>query len=147
MPTSERTQRKLEQIVDNVTESYRLGRPIDSLESTALPNQRRIVEAIIDLEHVTYMGFYSVHVLSAVNLRQHIGEHLYRAAEALIEQVARAVSYHRNGGGSPGVGELAFSEDVVTQTLVLVPQLREQLALDVQAAYEGDPAAKSIEEV
>jgi serine O-acetyltransferase len=147
MRTSERTQRKLEQIVDTVTESYRLGRPIDSLESTALPNQRRIVEAIADLEHVTYMGFYSVHLLSPVNLRQHVGEHLYRAAEALIEQIARAVSYHRHGGGVPGPAEIAFSEDVVTQTLLQIPRLREQLALDVQAAYEGDPAAKSIEEV
>src|SRR6188768_4310483 len=83
MMTTERTQRRLELIVDSVTESYRLGRPIDNLESTALPNQRRIVEAMSDLQHVTYMGFYSVQLLSPVNLRQRIGEHVYRAAEAL----------------------------------------------------------------
>jgi serine O-acetyltransferase len=147
MMTTERTQRRLEQIVDSVTESYRLGRPIDSLESTALPNQRRIVEAMSDLQHVTYMGFYSVQLLSPVNLRQRIGEHVYRAAEALIEQIARAVSYHRTGGGAPGPSEIAFSEEVVSHVLAQIPSIREQVSMDVTAAYEGDPAAKSIEEV
>jgi serine O-acetyltransferase len=145
--TSEKTQRRLEQIADSVADSYAQGRAIDSLESTALPNKRKIVDALGELEHVTYMGFYSTRVLSRVNLRQHIGEHLYRAAECLIEQIARAVSYERRGGVAPEAPELEWSEQVLMDTFTQIPSLREQLALDVQAAYDGDPAAKSIEEV
>ncbi len=147
MRTSDQTQHRLEQIVDRVAASYALGRPIDNLESTALPNKRKVVDAIAELEHVAYMGFYSTRVLSPINLRQHLGEHLHRAAECLIEQVARAVSYQRHGAGSPGAAELAFGEEVVMDTFAQIPRLREQLALDVEAAYGGDPAAKSIEEV
>jgi serine O-acetyltransferase len=137
----------LESIIDEVAQSYTRGRPIDSLESTALPNKRRILEAISELEHVVYMGFYSTRVLSPTNLRQHIGEHLYRASELLIEQIARAVAYDQTRGGSPGPGQLAFSEQVVVETFARISDLRQALALDVQAAYSGDPAAKSIEEV
>ena len=147
MKTSEKAQLELEHIVDSVAESYTLGRAIDSLESTALPNTRKIVEAVSELEHVAYMGFYSTRVLSPVNLRQHIGEHLYRAAEILIEQIARAVVYGRSGGGSPGPKEIADSEQVVMEMLSRIPQVREALSLDVKAAYEGDPAAGSIEEI
>jgi serine O-acetyltransferase len=147
MRTSDKTQHRLEQIVDAVADSYRLGRAIDNLESTALPNKRKIVEAISELEHVAYMGFYSTRVLSLVNLRQHIGEHLHRAAETFIQQIARAVGYQRHQGGAPGPAELSFSEEVVMDTFAQIPRLRDQLALDIQAAYAGDPAAKSIEEV
>ena len=147
MAASEETQRKLEQIADAVAESYQLGRPIDSLESTALPNTRKIVEAVGHLEHVVYMGFYSSRVLTAGNLRQHIGGHLQRAADILMQQISRAVGYLRNGGTAPGPAERRFSEEVVLDTFAQIPRLRAQLALDVQAAFLGDPAAKSIEEV
>jgi serine O-acetyltransferase len=147
MSPSDETRRKLEQIVGAVADSYRLGRPIDSLESTALPNTRKIIEAVCELEHVVYMGFYSTRVLTADNLRQHITGHVERAADILMGQIARAVGYLRNSGAAPGPAERRFSEDVVLDTFAQLPRLRAQLSLDVQAAYDGDPAAKSIEEV
>jgi serine O-acetyltransferase len=147
MSGSDESRRKLDQIVGAVADSYRLGRPIDSLESTALPNTRKIVEAVSELEHVVYMGFYSTRVLTAENLRQHVAGHLARAADILMGQIARAVGYLRNGGTAPGPAERRFSEEVVLDTFTQLPRLRAQLALDVQAAYDGDPAAKSIEEV
>ncbi len=147
MKTSASAQEQLERIVDAVADSYRGARPIDNLESTALPNRRKIVAGLNELEHVIYMGFYSARVLSQVNLRQHIGEHLYHAAEIFVGQIARAVGYHRQGGRAPGEEEMRWSEAVVTATFAELPRLRAQLALDVQAAYDGDPAAKSIEEI
>lgn len=147
MRTREKTQRKLVRIVENVANSYALGRAIDSLESTALPNKRKIVDALSDLEHVAYMGFYSTRVLSPVNLQQHIGDHLHRAMEVLVEQIARAVGWERRGGGAPEAEDFEWSEQVLIEAFSQIPALREQLALDVQAAYDGDPAAKSIEEV
>jgi serine O-acetyltransferase len=147
MKTSLETQLALERIVDAVTESYSRGRAIDSLESTALPNRRKIIEALSNLEHVIFMGFYSTKVLSPINLRHFISQHLYCAGEMLVEQIARAVVYNRRGGGSPDAEDIAWSEHVVTDTLALMPDLREQLSLDVQAGYDGDPSAKSIEEI
>jgi serine O-acetyltransferase len=146
MAASDKNQRELEHVIDRVTESYRLGRPIDSLESTALPNRRKIIDAIAELEHVVYMGFYSTRVLSADNLRDHIAGHVHRAATGLIEQISRAVGYLRSGG-APAAIDLAWTEDVVVDSFAQIPRLRDRLALDVQAAYDGDPAAKSIEEV
>jgi serine O-acetyltransferase len=147
MQPSDKTQRRLEGLVEAVTDSYGEGRAIDSLETTALPNSRKVCEALSDLEHVAYMGFYSTRVLSPLNLRHHIAEHLQRATETLVEQIARAVAYQRHRGGMPGPDEIAWSEEVVMDTLEQLPRLRALLALDVQAAYEGDPAASSIEEI
>jgi serine O-acetyltransferase len=147
MQTSDKSQRRLETLIDAVTQSYEQARPIDSLESTALPNQRKIVEALLDLEHVIYMGFYSSRVLTPLNLREAIGEHLQRATGNLVQQIARALAYKRHGGGMPGPAEIAWSEDALLSTLEQLPRLRELLSLDVDAAYNGDPAASSIEEI
>ena len=147
MKPSHEAQARLETIIDSVAASYDEGRGIDSLESTALPNTRKVVEALGHLEHVLYMGFYSTRLLNRVNLRQFIGEHLYLAFEALTEQIARAVVYRRKGGGEPEAEDVTWTERVVTEVFAGIPDLRAELALDVQAAFEGDPAAKSIEEI
>ena len=145
--TTEDAQLTLEKIIDEAAASYGQGRAIDSLESAALPNQRKVVDALRHLRHVVYMGFYSTRDLTPVNLRHHLGEHLHMAFEILVEQIARAVVYRRLGGGAPSQEDRARSQKVVLDVLSQLPQVRASLALDVQSAYDGDPAAASIEEI
>jgi serine O-acetyltransferase len=147
MTFQDKTERALEQAIDEVAKSYALGRPIDSLETTALPNRRKIIEGLHHLEHVAFMGFYSTKALSSRNLRHYIAEHIHCAAGLLVEQIARAVGYARKGGGAPEAQDQAWSEDVVSRLFARMPAVRESLALDIQAAFDGDPAAKSIEEI
>lgn len=147
MHSSLKAQRNLEDIVDTVAESYNAGRPIDSLQSTALPNRRKIIEALRDLEHVSFMGYYASEDLNRVNLRHYISERLYCAHGILIEQLARALVYQRRGGGHPEAQDIQVSEDVVAEIFADIPRLRTQLSMDVQAAFDGDPAAKHIEEI
>lgn len=147
MKTSIPTQRALEDIVDAVADSYSRGRSIDSLESTALPNRRKIVEALVELEHVMFMGFYSTKLLSRVNLRHYIAEHLYSAMGILVEQTARAIAYSRRAGRAPSPMEFDECERMLSEVFADIPKLRDRLALDVNAAYGGDPSAKSVEEV
>jgi serine O-acetyltransferase len=145
--TTDSAQVRLEGIIDSVTRSYEAGRGIDSLESSALPNQRKTVEALGHLKHAIYMGYYSTRNLSGVNLRQHVGEHVYEAFEILVEQTARAVVYRRLGGGAPQAEDRARSEKVVLEVFEMLPQIREAMSMDIEAAFLGDPSAESIEEI
>ncbi|HKU40898.1 MAG TPA: serine O-acetyltransferase EpsC [Polyangiales bacterium] len=147
MTTNGHARSALESIVDEVTQSYELGREIDSLDSAALPNRRKVVEALHHLEHVSFIGFYSTKLLDRGNLRNYVAEHIYAAAEILTEHIARAVVYARRGGPAPEASDLDWSRTVVESVFAEIPRVREQLSLDVRAAYHGDPAAKSIEEI
>ena len=147
MKTSLKTQKALERVVDAVATSYEGGRPIDSLESTALPNRRKVVEALSDLEHVCFMGYYSAETLSTVNLRHYISQHIYSSSDILVGQIARALVYNRIGGGAPEHEDLVRSERIVTDLMSELPQIRDQLSHDVEAAFDGDPSAQSIEEI
>jgi serine O-acetyltransferase len=138
---------KLSEIIDSVVESYSLGRNIDSLETAALPNKRKVIQALIHLKNVIYMGYYATRELSSHNLRQHVGAHLHDAFELLVEQISRAVAYGSFPECRPTTDPKTFAEDVVLEVFSLIPELREKLAMDVEAAYRGDPAARTIEEV
>ena len=140
--------RELELTIDQVVQSYEGPEQINNLESAALPNRRSVIDAFNHLKPVIFMGFYSTRPLNRDNLRHSISEHLYPAYEILCEQIARAVTYEeRIGRADQQARPPGFSEEVVLRLFQRIPELRRLLDSDVQAAYEGDPAAKSIEEI
>ncbi len=139
--------RALETVIDDVVESYSGQLVIDNLESAALPNKRAVVEAMAHLKPVLFMGFYSTQTLNQDNLRQAVAEHLYAAHRILVEQIDRALSYDHWMGRSEHRLPGGCSEDVAIALLRQLPDVRRLLDGDVRAAFEGDPAAKSIEEV
>ncbi len=138
---------ELEGVIDRVAASYDGNHEIDSLESAALPNRRALIEALNHLKPVIYMGFYSTRPLSRGNLRYAISEHLHPAYEILVDQISRAVQYEHACGRSTVVHEPGWSEAVVMRLFNKLPAVRALLNDDVLAAFAGDPAAKSVEEI
>jgi serine O-acetyltransferase len=143
--------RDLELAIDEIVESYDAPLTINNLESAALPNKRAVIEAFDHLKPVVYMGFYSLRSLNRDNLRFALSEHLYPANELLVEQICRAVTYEEQLGRD---GPRPWSQDpddwsqaVMLRLFRKLPELRRLLDHDVAAAYEGDPAANSVEEI
>jgi len=138
---------KLESVIDRVAADYDGTKEIDNLESAALPNRRAVIEALNHLKPAIYMGFYATRSLNKLNLRYAVSEHLYPAFETLVEEIHRAVAYQRMCGRACPPSEEAWAEEVVLRLFDKLPELRQRLNEDVAAAYQGDPAAKGIEEV
>ncbi len=136
----------LERAIDSVVASYDGPEEINNLDSAALPNKRAVILAFHHIKPVLYLGFYSTGSLNRVNLRHGIGEHLYPAREILVEQIDRACRYEE-GVGRADPKPPGWSEDLVLGLFEKLPELRRVLNTDVRAAFEGDPAAASIEEV
>ncbi len=139
--------RDLEDVIDAVVESYDGPEEINNLESAALPNKRAVVQAYNHLKPVIYMGFYSQRSLSRSNLRYALSEHLYPACEILVDQIGRALAYEERRGHVKAAWPSGWSEEVVLRLLRRIPELRRTLNADITAAFEGDPAAKSVEEI
>lgn len=136
----------LESVIDRIVESYDGPAEINNLDSAALPNERKVIEAYEHLKPVLYMGFYSRRALNRGNLRYGVSEHLYPAAEILVDQIERACTYEQRMGRCPGKPD-GWSEEVVLRLFNKLPALRQTLNTDVLAAFHGDPAAPSVEEV
>ncbi|HTA93103.1 MAG TPA: serine O-acetyltransferase EpsC [Polyangiaceae bacterium] len=139
--------RDLEAVIDAVVESYDGPEEINNLESAALPNKRAVIQAYNHLKPVIYMGFYSQRSLTRNNLRYALSEHLYPACEILVDQIGRALSYEEHSGHVKAPWPAGWSEEVVLRLFRRLPELRRILNADITAAFEGDPAAKSVEEI
>src|SRR5262249_6051891 len=125
---------------------------INNLESAALPNKRAVIECFNQLTSAIYLGFYSKRALHPDTLEDSIGERLYPAETGFVEQITRAGTYEDRSPrptivGGHSVGPPRWSEGVVLRLYQQLPELRRVLNTDVIAAYEGDPAANSIEEI
>lgn len=137
---------RLEQTIDAIASSYDGPEEINNLESAGLPNQRAVIDAYSHFVPALFMGFYSRRALDRANLRSSLSETLYPAFEMFVDQIERATSYEVNVGRRPAQ-PTDWSEQVVLRLFRSVPELRRCLNGDVLAAYDGDPAVRSVEEV
>jgi serine O-acetyltransferase len=137
----------LELAIDDVVHSYDGPEEINNLESAALPNKRAVVEAYNHIKPVIYLGFYSMRSLRRENLRFAVSEHLYPAFETLVEQIDRALTYETGVGRAKGGFPAGWAEEVVLRLFKAIPRVRQMLNTDVTAAFDGDPAARSVEEI
>ena len=136
---------ELENVIGQVAASYEAGRLIDSLSSAQLPNKRQVIESLGHLKGVMYLGYYATGTLDESKLRFAIASHLYPACEILVEQIRRAASYEGFRTATPREAE--WPETVTLALFRKIPALRALLSKDVLAAFQGDPAANSVEEV
>jgi len=140
------TPKDLERVIDSVIESYQSPHEINNLDSAMLPHKDSVISGYLHLRPVLFMGFFTTRSLTPSNLRFSISAELYPAHELLTEQIRRAYVYRAERKGLP-LPEQEVCEQVVLRLFAELPAIRTALARDCRAAYDGDPAAGSIEEV
>jgi serine O-acetyltransferase len=103
------------------------------------------------LRRALFPGFFDEQRLASRTVRYHAGELLSRLRELVYDQVRQALRNHRNREGL-GLGDACTECDdeahlITMRFLARLPEVRRLLASDVQAGYDGDPAAESTDEV
>ncbi|HEU4457257.1 MAG TPA: serine O-acetyltransferase EpsC [Longimicrobium sp.] len=145
---------QLRDITREVVASYGAGDPAQHIDPERRPPSRQAVVRILEnLFAVFYPGFYGVQHLTRENVEYHIGALLDDVAADLYEQVVLGIEFgtprENASAGGNGTGErVARSAGAsVERFLSRIPVLRRLLTLDVEAALEGDPAARSYAEI
>ncbi|MCX8045067.1 MAG: serine acetyltransferase [Desulfobacterota bacterium] len=135
---------KLATIIENVLGSYASDRGINHLEGPNLPSREAIEEITVECLNVLFPGYYEKQELSKQQVRQYVWEKIVAIYHNLSRETAKSIAAARAAAGDESV------EAAVSCTMAFlgrIPLIREKLTLDVQAAYEGDPAAQSFDEI
>lgn len=104
-----------------------------------------VLTAIIDLcRAILFPGFFGQSTLSAHSLPYHIGVNVERLYTLLCEQILAGLCFSHNPGERICQDK---AQALAAEFVSHLPQLRATLATDVEAAYNGDPAAESYGEV
>jgi serine O-acetyltransferase len=122
-----------------------LIRPESAVKHPRLPSREALASVVDGLRSVLFPGYVGTSAdLNAEALPFHVGATLDRAMRTLVEQVRRALCFTCADPAPSRCPDCEERADSVTsQFLSRLPGVRRLLATDVQAAYDGDPAATS----
>lgn len=142
----------LPEITDQIVATYRPDDGINHLGHCPLPSYDAVVEILEDFRDVLYPGYRRRVGLHAGNITYHVGNLVDGLHDKLMVQIGRALEHeqrvHQNHADcETKVDFEAKGQAMAIELLGRIPQLRAMLATDVRAAYDGDPACKTTDEI
>lgn len=148
MPSRFQISEQLPELVSKIVASYNADERTRHIDREYLPSRREIVEIIHLLLELAYPGYYGRQNLNQHNVRYHVGELLPKVGERLFNQIYQALCHQAEASGLADRAPCdKKARQMVMDFLERIPDIREMLAGDVQAAYDGDPAAVNTDEV
>jgi len=139
--------RELGRLVDDLLASYRRDPRGQHVGKRFLPSRDEIHEIVELLLELFYPGYYGRQDLTDENLPFHVGNLLSTLREKLERQIETCLCFARETEGAAAGGCAESARRASAALLAELPAIRDALILDVQAAYDGDPAAQSLDEV
>ncbi len=117
-------------------------------EGEPLPSSDVLTEIINLTRAILFPGFFGNSSINSRTLNYHIGVKTERLYELLTDQILSGLCYDCPDKNSENVVQSKVDAmDLAASFIEKLPELRRLLATDVEAAYNGDPAAQSFGEV
>lgn len=141
------TNKKLAGLVDSIVETYHGDSGINFIDAANLP-VRGEIQSILDLLfELLFPGHTGRRTVTKSNIKFVVGDILCQIQDELSEQIRRAYLYQCRIKKCEGCDCGTMADNVAVHLLTRLPAIREILKSDVAAAFDGDPAAKSYEEI
>jgi serine O-acetyltransferase len=143
----------LPNITEQIVASYKEGGTTHHLDHCPLPSYPLVVDVLEDLKEILYPGYRNRDCLHSANVVYHVGGIIDRLHDRLVVLCERALC-HGQGKNNTNVctpEKRSVMEHTANQKVLSflqqIPAVRQALAKDVEAAYAGDPACTSLDEV
>lgn len=116
------------------------------VDQKRLPSRRKVIEIIKELKSVMFAGYSAQVDGMKANLNEYIAYHCSHAIYELANQIEIALGYMDEKHKDKETLR-ADAEGIASRFATTIPRIQEILLTDVQAGFDGDPAAKSKEEI
>lgn len=139
-------------IIDELLKSYAAHPELTNLQDWALPSRKCVTELTLKLESLLYPGLIEC-IQIKKGLPYIIGNRVTEVFTFMTELVTHCLQYAANcqacriDAPDSSIALEEQAEHLVNDFFMQLPHVREILKLDLQAAYKGDPAAKSYAEI
>ena len=137
----------IEKLVNTIIESYETYELTSRLDEDNMLNKEIIIEIVERVRRVLFPGFFDNSKARSEYIKYLVGEQLEFIHYNLKKQIAKALGSEEVCGECPKSVLSEKADSVANRFIEKIPQIREYLYTDVQAAYDGDPAAYSTDEI
>ena len=138
----------LPDLVKKISENYETYGGINHLDGKDLPSKNIVIEILDDLLTVLFPGYLGKEKVTKSNINDYLTKILNSIYVTLVNEIDKSLKYFcRKNEKCPEDVCLRIAQIIVREFLEELCRIRILLSLDVEAAYCGDPAAKSFDEV
>ncbi|HEU5079942.1 MAG TPA: serine O-acetyltransferase [Opitutaceae bacterium] len=131
----------LDEIKRALLDSYESDGGINHIDGVNLPSQESVNQLARDFMHLLFPGYFEASALTKKDIPVMLDRQLRQIENDLRENVEKSLRF----AGDKDCGEKAAN--LTRKILAELPAIRRVLQTDVTAAYQGDPAARSVEEI
>ena len=137
----------IKELINQITDTYKDDSGINFIDVANLPVREKIIEILDLLTEIVFPGYTGKKAVTKSNIDFIVGETLCAVYSLLVEQIERALRYRCRIQNCDSDGCHKSAKDSAEYLLSRIPSIREMLKGDVIAAFDGDPAAQSYEEI
>lgn len=134
-------------LVNDIAAGYRENLTAVSAASVSQPQRKMIIKVIDMMRELLFPEYFGQRHLINTTIEFHIGDLLINLHSILHEQIVLAFTHQAIGKNQPLDNVDERVNEIIYQFFSKIPELRSIIALDIQAAFDGDPAATSKDEV
>lgn len=147
MANNKKNSDRIVELTSRILKTYDDGSGTNFIDSANMPVREKILEVLDLLIEVLFPGYTGKRAVTRENIEFIVGDLLSQINAELSRQIElafRHVCKLKNCSTNDCVNK---SDEATSHLLESIPDIREMLKADVSAAYDGDPAAKSYEEI
>ncbi len=128
-------------IVKQILQDYDKKRDIDKMDVFAQPDKRAIEDIVNKLTNIVFPGYFRERVYKSFNNRNRLAVLIEDVAYNLKKQIKIVLKFSDDYQGATEDEISAAAEKISAEFFMTIPKIREYVDTDVQATFEGDPAA------
>ena len=134
-------------LTDALLSDYAQGRAIDRIEPFSQPDREVIISIINKLKRLLFPGYFRDPSYRVYSMQHSLAVLMEDVAYHLGQQIAIALRMGETVDAARAQELDALAQELTVQFLERLPQVRALLETDLEAAFEGDPAATSRDEI
>jgi serine O-acetyltransferase len=133
--------------IDAILDSYSTLGGINHSDQFQLPTRHSIRQLILQIREVLFPGYFDETPLNSENLPFVIGQKIVTIRQGLSREVEKSLRWQAKESEQSQDGLSEKAQQMVCGFLASIPEMRRILKEDVEATYQGDPAARSDSEI
>lgn len=138
---------EVEQVVEIVMDDYNKKREIDGMTMFHQPDQDKVVEIVNKILRIFFPGFYRDEVYKIFNMRHTLAALVEDVMFNLQKQITIALKNEPSYAQSSENDVRKKAKEITIAFMKQVPRMREYIDTDLDAMFDGDPAANSKNEI
>jgi len=112
-----------------------------------MPSRTKVINIIRSVMEILYPGYFSRKKIDPLNFQYNLGQLASSLFDSLTKQIITSVRHECSKYNVPCTNCVSIGHEAALSVFDQIPEIKKILATDIKATYDGDPAAKSYDEI